>query len=116
MWEDAAVRITGGMEGDAYVLTVAGELDHEDEAEFRDALTVAVQGGSGRLVVDFSGLEFADSTALHGLLSAQRLLAPQRRELVVTGPLRAHVARLFEISGTADQFSLVDSTEATRDR
>ena len=80
----------------AVVLRLAGELDLYNADEIRNALTAAIDGGAPRIVIDMSGVDFVDSTALGVLIEARSklgydgvlLAAPQletRRTLEVSG-------------------------------
>lgn len=57
------------------------------------------------LVVDIDGVEFIDSSGLRSLLAAARRAASRdaRLELRAVGP---EIIRLFEITGTMDQFNI----------
>ncbi len=58
------------------------------------------------LVIDIEGVQFIDSSGLRSLLAAARRAAGRgaRLELRAVGP---EVIRLFEITGTLDQFNIV---------
>ncbi len=77
--EDRAVRITTRQEGDARVLTVSGDLDIDSVAPLDLALTSAADDGSGPVVVDLSGVGFADSTTVNVLLQGQAALGDRLR-------------------------------------
>lgn len=82
-------------DGDLVVL--AGRLDARGAAPARDALHAALAGGSGRLVVDLSGVELLDATGLGVLVGAHRRARLDGRELVLRdAPPR--VARLLSVT------------------
>ena len=89
-------------------IAVAGDVDMaggpilEEVMLRREAQLVE----SGDLVVDVEGVQFIDSSGLRSLLAAARRagLRGARLELQAVGP---EVIRLFEITGTLDQFNIV---------
>ncbi|MFE9459088.1 STAS domain-containing protein [Streptomyces californicus] len=99
--------------GDGVVLIrVRGSLDGWDgTAELTEALAAAANGGGRLTVVDLSGVEFADSTALHALLDGRREHDDAGKRLVAAGPLSVNVRRLFEVTGTLDAFRFTADVE-----
>jgi anti-anti-sigma factor len=73
---------------------LSGRLDCRSAAEVRDTLHAVLAAGSGRLVVDLSGIELIDATGLGVLAGAHRRARLTGRDLVLRGaPTR--VARLL---------------------
>ena len=70
-----------------------------------------IAGGRSRLVLDCTRLEFCDSTGLNVLLGA-RLKAEAGGGAVHLAGLQPVVARVFEITGAEQVFSLHDTLEA----
>ncbi|GGS14407.1 hypothetical protein GCM10010284_54800 [Streptomyces rubiginosohelvolus] len=77
--EDRAVRITTRRERGALVLTVSGDLDIDSVSPLGLALTSAAEDGSGPVVVDLSGVGFADSTTVNVLLQGHTALGDRLR-------------------------------------
>ncbi|MGW6919344.1 STAS domain-containing protein [Kitasatospora sp. NPDC054939] len=88
------VRQAGGTR----VVAAVGEIDHDTAPELRTALQQPPEPGSTRILVDFSGVGFCDSTGLNILLRA-RLKAETDGVRVEVAGLRPAVARLFDITG-----------------
>jgi anti-anti-sigma factor len=79
------------------VVVVSGRLDGRHAGPARDALHAALGSGSGRVVVDLSGVELLDATGLGVLVGAHRRARAQGRELVLRGtPPR--IARLLALT------------------
>lgn len=94
--------------GDVRVVVVAGEVDLDTAERFNEGLRLAVQGGTGSVVVDLCRVPFMDSTGLHLLLNALRRLAHQRRMLAIAcEPIG--VRRLFELTRMDGTFDLYPS-------
>ena len=83
------------------VLTLSGELDITTVQDVGPVLDDALHSGAGRLVVDLSGVSFADSSALNLLLRTHT-----RTVLHVAGPLHPFVGRLFEVTGITGVLNL----------
>ncbi|SEE28778.1 anti-anti-sigma factor [Streptomyces sp. 2231.1] len=91
------------------VLTVRGEVDHDDAEDFEAAWEAADRAALPVTAVDLSQVSFADSMLLNALLGARRRHLADGRDLVVLGPLQPAVRRLLTISGTIDHFHVVDA-------
>ena len=80
--------------GDVVVARVTGELDLAGAPSTGEAIGEAVPTSARALVVDFSGLEFIDSSGIAMLFNLARRLGSRRQELrVVAPPRRAGRAR-----------------------
>jgi anti-anti-sigma factor len=77
--EDRAVSIITRQERGALVLTVSGDLDIDSVPPLGRALETAAAEGSGPVVVDLSGVGFADSTTVNVLLQGQTALGGRLR-------------------------------------
>jgi anti-sigma B factor antagonist len=92
------------------VLAASGEVHVSTAPELAEELDAALSAGRTRIVLDFSDVEFIDSTGLSVLLNALRRLGrvDGALSLVCTNPT---VLRLFEITRLDATFDIV----ATRD-
>lgn len=91
---------------EAHVVSVAGELDMYTAPPFEQQILDALDSGRGRVVVDLSGCEFIDSTALGILLTATERLGEQSDRLVLVTADRS-IVKVFEISGLDRAFTIV---------
>ncbi|MFJ8660141.1 STAS domain-containing protein [Streptomyces sp. NPDC093795] len=106
--EPIAVLVRPDTPSGTVVLAVRGELDYGTSAPLRDALEENT--GSGRVVVDCSGLRFCDSTGLNLLLKARLKMQGDGGRLDLAG-LRAPVDRMFEITGARTVFRVYGDTD-----
>jgi anti-anti-sigma factor len=83
--------------GDVVVARVTGELDLAGAPSTGDAIGEAVPTSARALVVDFSGLEFIDSSGIAMLFNLARRLGSRRQELRVVAVDGGPVARVLEI-------------------
>ncbi len=92
------------------VLSATGEVHVSTAPQLADSLNAALESGRTRLVLDFSGVEFIDSTGLSVLLNALRRLSRDdgAMALVCTNPT---VLRLFEITRLDSTFDIVATRE-----
>ncbi|WP_354644826.1 STAS domain-containing protein [Kitasatospora camelliae] len=96
--------LTVGLSGTSDRLTavVTGEIDQDNADVLRRRLSAALRAGTGRLVVDMTGVEFCDSRGLHTLVAVRHeALAVGRTMTVVPSPI---VRRLLEITDTLPLF------------
>jgi anti-anti-sigma factor len=83
--------------GDVVVARVTGELDIAGAAPTGDSIAEAVPTSARGLVVDFSGLEFIDSSGIAMLFGLARRLGSRRQELRVVARPGEAVGRVLEI-------------------
>ena len=82
---------------DVVVARVTGELDLAGAPRTGEAIADAVDTSSPGLVVDFSGLEFIDSSGVAMLFTLARRLGGRRQELRVVATDGSPVRRVLEI-------------------
>jgi len=92
------------------VLDLAGELDLAVSTRLRSLIDEVTAEDPQLVVADLSEVAFMDSTVLREMLRAHREVGGRGGRLVVAGA-QASVRRLFELTGTAELFLLVDSRE-----
>ncbi len=97
-----------------HVLALRGELDVATVPRLADPLREAIAAGKTAVVIDLGELTFLDSTGLMVLLNGLRRVVRQGGNLVIvcTNPT---VLRLFDITGTATTFTVVDSKQRALD-
>ena len=84
-------------ENGVITLRVTGQLDVETGPELDRHLTEATADAASRIVLDFGGVDFMDSSGIAVLLTA----ASRAAGLELTNPTRA-VRRVITIAGLAD--------------
>jgi anti-anti-sigma factor len=91
------VRLELEERGDVVIAHVSGELDLAGAPETGEAIAAAVPTSARGLVVDFTALDFIDSSGIAMLFNIARRLGSRRQELrVVVRPGEA-VSRVLEI-------------------
>ena len=105
-------RLEGGdapAEG-VVVLDLAGELDLAVSSRLRTLVDDATAERPQIVVADLTEVGFMDSTVLREMLRAHREVSGLGGRFVVAGA-QPTVRRLFELTGTAEMFRLVDRRE-----
>jgi anti-sigma B factor antagonist len=92
------------------VLEASGEVHVSTAPQLAAHLNAAIAAGRRRIVLDFGGVMFIDSTGLSVLLNALRRLNREdgALALVCTNPT---VLRLFEITRLDATFDIVDTRD-----
>ena len=83
--------------GEVVIASVSGELDLAGAPSTGDAIGAAVPTSARALVVDFTGLEFIDSSGIAMLFNLARRLGSRRQELHVVAVGGTPVARVLQI-------------------
>jgi anti-anti-sigma factor len=94
----AYLTVAAEHRGDAVVVRLRGELDVSSVDGLRQAMHGILKSLPQTVVVDVSGLGFADCAGLSVLSSARRRLAEQGRKLIITDP-QPLVQRLLTLTG-----------------
>jgi anti-anti-sigma factor len=96
--------------GDAAVVVPTGELDLATAPALEEALALAFDGGSGRVVLDLRELEFIDSSGLRTLLTARRQADTARAQFSLVAGHRG-LERTLEIAGVHKVFDWTPAEE-----
>ena|SRR5580704_5562883 len=107
------VEIGEKRDGSIVVLEPVGYLDNDTSPLFQTRLLEVVGTGDGRVLIDFSGVEYISSAGLRALMAASKKTKAAGGRIAVAA-LQPMVKEIFEIS----RFSLVvpvyeTSAEAT---
>ena len=92
------MEITTRTQQDVTLVAFAGSLDSNTSPEAQQALDRILAGGGGKLVVDFTALDYISSAGLRVLLGAAKRLRGAGGALRLFG-LNETVREVFQISG-----------------
>jgi anti-anti-sigma factor len=87
------------------VITLEGEMDLTSAPIVADLVEAALEGGSPTVVLDMSGVSFADSQALHALMRAENRARDAGVGLELRSPSR-RVLQLLRLAGADGLFSI----------
>jgi anti-sigma B factor antagonist len=99
----ARFKATMSPESDRLVVSLVGECDLSVRDEMTTALLAAVER-SPVVVVDLAGVDFLDSSGLHGLVSGYNAAQEGNRLFYVVNA-RGVVAQLLELTGIGELLS-----------
>src|SRR5205814_10724976 len=90
---------------DAYVISLAGEVDLYTAPEFKQQLLDVISQGGKEVIVDFSDTTFIDSTTLGVLVGGVKRLRTNDGQLSLVCSDR-NITKIFEITGLDRVFSI----------
>ena len=95
---------------DAYVISLAGEVDLYTAPEFKQQLLDVISQGGKNVIVDFSNTTFIDSTTLGVLVGGVKRLRTNDGQLSLVCSDR-NITKIFEITGLDRVFTIYPSRE-----
>lgn len=81
----------------AAVIDIAGEVTAHAESALMDAYTQACFGGTTRIVLNFAGLEYMNSSGI-GLLVTLLIRANRQKQHLIAVGLSEHYQHIFELT------------------
>ena len=105
------MKITQRVEGDVTVFLPEGRIDTQAATEMDQALQTAVSGGSYKIVVDMSAVDYISSAGLRSLAAVLVKSRAEGGDMKLAG-LNTRVTRVFNIIGFDLLMSIHDTPEA----
>jgi anti-sigma B factor antagonist len=96
---------TEQVDGGAYVISLAGEVDLYTAPEFKQQLLDVIGQGGKEVIVDFSNTTFIDSTTLGVLVGGVKRLRSNDGQLALVCSDR-NITKIFEITGLDRVFTI----------
>jgi anti-sigma B factor antagonist len=101
---------TEKLDGNSYVISLAGEVDLYTAPEFKQQLLDVIGQGAKEVVVDFSDTTFIDSTTLGVLVGGVKRLRTNDGQLSLVCSDR-NITKIFEITGLDRVFTIYGSRD-----
>jgi anti-sigma B factor antagonist len=101
---------TEQLRDDAYVISLAGEVDLYTAPEFKQQLLDVIAKGGTQVVVDFTNTTFIDSTTLGVLVGGVKRLRTNDGRLALVCSDR-NITKIFEITGLDRVFTIYKTRE-----
>jgi anti-sigma B factor antagonist len=101
---------TEELSGDAYMISLSGEVDLYTAPEFKQQLLDVIGKGAKEVVVDFSETTFIDSTTLGVLVGGVKRLRTNEGQLSLVCSDR-NITKIFEITGLDRVFTIHPTRE-----
>jgi anti-sigma B factor antagonist len=95
---------------DAYVISLAGEVDLYTAPEFKQQLLEVIGQGGKDVIVDFSDTTFIDSTTLGVLVGGVKRLRANEGQLSLVCSDR-NITKIFEITGLDRVFTIYSTRD-----
>ena len=83
------LTVTVNSTDDAVLITVLGEMDAFTRTRLISAISRALNGRTGRVVVDVSGLSFIDAASYRALMALAEQAGSEHTSLVFRSPSRS---------------------------
>jgi anti-sigma B factor antagonist len=90
------------------VVSITGEVDLSTAPLLRKSLYSALDDGALRLILDFAGVSFIDSTGLGVIVGALKRVSESGGTLAVRAPIRP-TRRVFEVTGLDRIIEIIDA-------
>ncbi len=101
---------TEQLSGEAYVISLTGEVDLYTAPEFKQQLLEVIGQGGKEVIVDFSGTTFIASTTLGVLVGGVKRLRTNDGQLSLVCNDR-NITKIFEITGLDKVFTIYPARE-----
>ena len=98
-------------EANQAVIDMHGDIDGSAEHELYDAYREAEKEGTSRIVLNFSEVEYINSTGIALIVGLLAQARKSRRGLAVFG-LNSHYVEIFQITRLADFMTIYPSEES----
>lgn len=99
-------------EDGVHVIAMRGELDLATAPRLCVRIDTARRGGTRRLLVDLTTVEFCDSTGLRALIGSRREVVAGGGRMVVAATTDSAVGRLFELAGAHEVLPVYEDARA----
>lgn len=97
--------LTQSNESGVVILAVDGNLDAEGTQALEEKVLALLEGGETRLLFDFTGLDYINSSGLRVLVLAYQRLKKAQGKVAICG-VKDYIQEVFEVSGYDKIFPL----------
>ena len=102
--------ISEDRKADAVILSVSGKLDATTAKTFEDRILGVINGGTQRLVVDLSQLDYVSSSGLRVFILAAKRLQTVDGKIVLCS-MKDHVRQVFDLAGFSSMLLIYASRD-----
>ena len=102
--------ISEDRKADAVILALSGKLDATTAKTFEDRILGVINGGTQRLVVDLSQLDYVSSSGLRVFILAAKRLQTVDGKIVLCS-MKDHVRQVFDLAGFSSMLSIYGSRD-----
>jgi anti-anti-sigma factor len=105
------MKIIRSKKNGIFCVTVKGRMEASLAREFEKLIKEIIAGGSSRLLIDLSALDYLQSSVLRVILNAIKAV-DQNSGRVVLCCLSGYVKEIFEVNRFKDTITITDSVES----
>ena len=102
--------ISEDRKADLVILALSGKLDATTAKTFEDRILGVINGGTQRLVVDLSQLDYVSSSGLRVFILAAKRLQTVDGKIVLCS-MKDHVRQVFDLAGFSSMLSIYASRD-----
>ena len=92
------------------IIRISGRIDPATSNQLEEALNKVISGGSSRLILDLSEVNFISSSGLRVFLSILKKVKAQNGDLKICG-MDSNVGKIFKIAGFVSLFDILPTEE-----
>ena len=104
------MAISESRHGDAVVIRIDGRLDNSSTEELEQLVRDVLERKEQKILFDFSGLDYINSSGLRILIMAFQQLRPDGGKIGICG-IRDYIQEVFEVSGYDRLFAMFPTVE-----
>jgi anti-anti-sigma factor len=93
------------------IVSVEGRIDINNASEFEKSMMDVIEGGSTRIILNCTGLNYISSSGLRVFLIVQKKMMAIKGQLRFSN-LQPVIKEIFDISGFSSIFSVFPDTDA----
>ena len=108
----AALELSSTRHGDRTVVAVKGELDIVSRSQFTAHLDGVIREHGRKIILDFSGLNFIDTSALSTVVAYWKRLSSTDDGMLLLAGAEYTTARVLWITGLAQRLPMYDDVES----
>jgi anti-sigma B factor antagonist len=108
----AALELSSTRHGDRTVVAIKGELDIVSRSQFTAHLDGVIKEYGRRIILDFSGLIFINTSALSTVVSYWKRLSAEEDGMLALAGAEYTTARVLWITGLAQRLPMYDDVDA----
>lgn len=108
-----AIEVKIERDGDAVIVSPAGDVDLHRSPAFRERLKKVAEEKPKRLIVNLEGVPYMDSSGVATLVEAMQIARRQSMTLVLCG-VQTRVRSILEIARLDQLFKIADNAAAAK--
>jgi anti-sigma B factor antagonist len=109
------MKLSDTKKGEILFLELSGRFDATTTAEFESKVKSIINQGEKKLAIDFSNLDYINSSGLRVILMAAKELKKIEGKLVLFA-MKDHIKEIFDMTGFTSIINIVKSEQDATDK